>query len=110
MRPLCPIMYVQWDRDWTPESTPQSPACFSAHTQERADSGGRGVCGCSPPPLGIGSRGDALACGNSREGWSGYLPSQERSNILFSPSPWVGKARWLALAQLGLHGPVGEAQ
>lgn len=109
MLSFCLIMYLQWDGDWTLEFTPQSPAClFRPYPVEGCDSGGRG--GWSPPPLGVGSGGDALACGNSREGWSGDLPSQERSNILFFPSPWVGKVRWLALAQLGLHGPVGEAQ
>lgn len=74
------------------------------------DPEGESVGSWSPLPLGKGSGRDTLACGNSRERWSGYLPSQGRSNIHSALSPWVGKEKWLALAQLGLHGPVGEAQ
>lgn len=54
--------------------------------------------------------GDILACENSMEGWSGYLPSQGRSNIRFPLSPWVGKARRTALAQLRVQGQGGAAQ
>lgn len=56
-----------------------------------------------------GSGGDALAFENSREERSGYLPSQGRSNIHFPLSPWVGEARRLAPAQLGLRHQAGAA-
>ena len=77
---------------------------------------GRGVCGWSPLPFGAGSGGDALACGNSREGWSGYLPSQGRSNIHFPILPgWArrGQGHWPSWGSRGKeekHNEPGPSQ
>lgn len=75
MPPLCPIMHLQWDTDWTLEFTSQSSACiFRPYPVEGCDSGGGEVCVAgvhhpwewgveeTPLPVGTAGRGGLATC------------------------------------------------
>lgn len=55
MPPLCPIMHLQWDTDWTLEFTSQSSACvFRPYPVEGCDSGGERCVWLESTTLGSG--------------------------------------------------------